>query len=68
MPWEERIIPTSEVGTGGERVVFCLKEDVLARNNYSYQKRQRELAKKKKKEEKRQNKLARKNARAEADI
>jgi len=33
----------------------------LARENYSYAKRQKELAKKKKKEEKRQNKLAKKN-------
>jgi len=33
----------------------------LARNNYSYQKRNKELAKKKKKEEKRQRKLDRKN-------
>jgi hypothetical protein len=33
----------------------------LARNNYSYAKRQRELAKKKKKEEKRQRKLDKKN-------
>jgi len=34
---------------------------MLARDNYSYRKRQRELAKKKKKEEKRQRKLDRKN-------
>jgi hypothetical protein len=33
------------------------KERVLARTNYSYEKRQKELAKKKKKEEKRQRKL-----------
>ncbi len=33
----------------------------MARNNYSYAKRQRELAKKKKKEEKRQRKLEKKN-------
>jgi len=36
----------------------------LARNNYSYAKRQRELAKKKKKEEKRQRKLDKKNKQA----
>jgi len=41
---------------------------VLARNNYSYQKYQKELAKKKKKEEKRQIKLDRKNAKAKADL
>ena len=33
----------------------------MARDNYSYRKRQKELAKKKKKEEKRQRKLDRKN-------
>ncbi len=33
----------------------------MARDNYSYQKRKKELAKKKKKEEKRQRKLDRKN-------
>jgi len=33
------------------------KEKNLARNNYSYEKRQKELAKKKKKEEKKQRKL-----------
>jgi hypothetical protein len=38
------------------------KEDILARNNYSYQKYRRELAKKKKKEEKMQRKLDKKNA------
>jgi len=32
----------------------------LGRDNYSYQKRQKELAKKKKKEEKKQNKLNKK--------
>jgi len=37
----------------------------LARNNYSYAKRQRELAKKKKKEEKRQRKLEKKNKQSE---
>lgn len=34
----------------------------MARDNYSYKKYQKELAKKKKKEEKLQNKLAKKNA------
>lgn len=34
----------------------------MARQNYSYQKRQKELAKKRKKEEKRQRKLAKRNA------
>jgi len=44
------------------------KEVILVRNNYSYQKRQRELAKKKKKEEKKRNKLDRKNTQANADL
>jgi len=39
----------------------------LARDNYSYQKRQKELAKKKKKEEKKQSKLDKKNMQAKAD-
>jgi len=39
----------------------------LGRDNYSYQKRQRELAKKKKKEAKRQSKLDRKNTRVKTD-
>jgi len=39
---------------------------MLARDNYSYQKRQRELAKKKKKEAKKQSKLDRKNMRAKS--
>ena len=39
----------------------CWKEYLLARNNYSFEKRQKELAKKKKKEEKRQRKLEKKN-------
>jgi hypothetical protein len=34
----------------------------VARNNYGFEKRQRELSKEKKKEEKRQRKLERKNA------
>ena len=41
------------------------KESNLARNNYSYAKRQRELAKKKKKEEKRLKKLEKKNRQSE---
>ena len=40
---------------------------MLARNNYSYTKHQRELAKKKKKEEKKQNKLDKKNMQDKAD-
>ena len=39
----------------------------MARDNYSYNKYQRELAKKKKREEKLQNKLAKKNAQVSAD-
>ncbi len=38
------------------------REDTLARDNYSYKKYARELAKKKKKEEKLQRKLNKKNA------
>ena len=41
------------------------REGVLARDNYSYKKYARELAKKKKKEEKLQRKLDKKNAGAE---
>ena len=38
----------------------------MARTNYSYEKRQKELAKKKKKEEKKQRKLEKKKASIEA--
>jgi len=37
------------------------KEEILARDNYSYKKYQKELARKKKNEEKRQSKLNKKN-------
>ena len=40
---------------------------MLARDNYSYRKYQKELAKKKKKEEKKKGKLDRKNIQAKAD-
>ena len=40
---------------------------MLARNNYSFNKRQKELAKKKKKEEKRQSKLDKKNMQNKVD-
>jgi len=40
---------------------------MLARNNYSYSKYQKELAKKKKREEKKQRKLDKKNIQAKAD-
>ncbi len=40
------------------------KEEILAKDNYSFQKRQKELAKKKKKEAKMQNKLNKKNMQA----
>jgi len=43
------------------------KEDILARDNYSYQKRQKELAKKKKKEKKEQRKLDKKNIQVKVD-
>ena len=39
-----------------------LKDDKLAKPNYQYEKRQKDLAKKKKNEEKRQRKLDKKNA------
>jgi len=39
---------------------------MLARNNYSYEKYQRELAKKKKREEKKQRKLDKKNMKDKA--
>ena len=40
----------------------CLKGDTLARPNYNYEKRRKELAKKKKREEKKQRKLDKRNA------
>ena len=40
---------------------------MLARDNYSYRKYQKELAKKKKQEEKKQSKLDRKNIQAKTD-
>ena len=40
---------------------------MLARNNYSYQKRKKEFARKKKKEEKRQRKLNKKNIQPKED-
>ena len=43
------------------------KEDVLARDNYSYKKYQKELANKKKKEEKNQRKLDKKNMQAKTE-
>ena len=39
----------------------------MARDNYSFSKRQKELAKKKKKEEKKQNKLDKKNMQDKTD-
>ena len=40
----------------------------MARDNYSYKKYQKELAKKKKKEEKKQSKLDKKNAHEKTDL
>ena len=40
---------------------------MLAKDNYSFQKRQKELAKKKKKEEKKQRKLDKENIQAKGD-
>jgi len=45
-----------------------LREDVLARDNYSYKKYQRELAQKKKREEKLQKKLAKKAAKTDGEV
>jgi hypothetical protein len=47
---------------------FKQKGDVLGRDNYSYKKYQRELAKKKKQEDKKQRKLDKKNLQAAADL
>jgi len=44
------------------------KEVILARDNYSFKKRARELAQKKKQEEKRQRKLDKKNALPQEDL
>lgn len=55
---------------GPDTTTNCIKtiqEVILARNNYSYQKHIKELAKKKKKEEKRQRKLDQKNAQPQED-
>jgi hypothetical protein len=41
---------------------------MLARDNYSYRKYQKELAKKKKKEKKKQKKLDKKNMQAKVDL
>ena len=43
------------------------KEEMLAKVNYSYQKHQKEMAKKKKKEEKKQSKLDKKNIQSNAN-
>ena len=43
------------------------EESIVARNHYSFEKRQKELAKKKKKEEKRLRKLERNKIRTEGD-
>ena len=45
-------MPASRPSRGGRRTNHNQRGDVLARKNYSFEKRQRELAKKKKKEEK----------------
>jgi hypothetical protein len=46
-------------------MTWAYKEDTLARDNYSYKKYQKELARKKKQEEKKQNRLAKKSAQAQ---
>lgn len=62
------------VGPGAKALGRCVrpqnvfsKEIDLARNQYSFEKRRREIAKKKKKEEKRQRKLEKKNPQPEAE-
>ena len=50
----------SILGSPPDRIAVkttCLKGDELARPNYNYEKRRKELAKKKKREEKKQRKL-----------
>jgi len=50
-------------GLSSSRATGCQEgDDGVARTNYSYEKRQKELAKKKKKEQKRQRKLEKKKA------
>jgi len=57
--WEVRHGAARDQGTAVS--VFNRKEDAVARNNYRFEKRRKELAKKKKKEEKRLRKLAKKS-------
>ena len=56
----EGIIPSRESAQG-------VKENILAKDNYSYKKRQKELAKKKEREEKLQNKLNKRNAQTKTE-
>ena len=52
-------------------MVWCklvLNESIVARDNYSYNKYQKELARKKKNEEKRQSRLDKKNIQAKAHL
>ncbi len=53
---------------GCNAIVCKVKEGILARDNYSYKKYQKELARKKKAEEKMQRRLAKKNPEAKADL
>ena len=56
------LLTPGHIGLAGVRLLR--KEDMLRRDNYSYKKYQKELAKKKKKEEKKQSKLDKKNIEA----
>ena len=52
-------------------MVWCklvLKESIVARDNYSYKKYQKEMAKKKKREAKQQRKLDKKNIQAKGHL
>jgi len=64
------VVLEAVLNTQTYRMVWCklvLKENIVARENYSYKKYQKELAQKKKREEKLQSRLAKKNAQALAD-
>ena len=57
-----------EIEYTATRIVSGIKESVVTRDNYSYKKYQKELAKKKKAEEKKQRKLEKKAAQAAPEL
>lgn len=63
-PWiGSRSFPSWAIGfakKNGEHVIVVIKENIVTRDNYSYKKYQKELARKKKAEEKKQRKLEKK--------